>query len=380
MREDRGVSQATGDSGPSLPEEFRAGLGRVFQQAVEVTTDEKPIRPHDRGKCRRRAGHVGARRSAGAPGPPAPAAKAAQEKGAETRAQDPAVKAQKKADAGREAKIARTIAIAEQQILMKGVVGRPANLENLVQQYMRQARPLVRAELIFVRKVCSLELEQFRWIHQDIETAFKDAITKIVEGQQQGRVRAAGPIQRTPASGAIALLRERLASVMKNDLTPAQFARYEVEVEKRDAFQKESAVRYLVDAVDREVYLSDDQRQKLTDSLSSRWDPSWTPTLEYLLYGNQFFPAGIDPYVTPYLDLAQKKIWAGAQRVGALGGTFPMLGSFMTDPDALGPELGEDKKAGSRKESPVPEVDAPKFEFRKVQLREGVAREAAPKK
>jgi hypothetical protein len=32
VREDRGVSQATGDSGPSLPEEFRAGLDEYFNR------------------------------------------------------------------------------------------------------------------------------------------------------------------------------------------------------------------------------------------------------------------------------------------------------------------------------------------------------------
>ena len=32
VREDRGVSQATGDSGPSLPEEFRTGLDEYFNR------------------------------------------------------------------------------------------------------------------------------------------------------------------------------------------------------------------------------------------------------------------------------------------------------------------------------------------------------------
>lgn len=32
VREDRGVSQATGDSGPTLPEEFRAGLDEYFNR------------------------------------------------------------------------------------------------------------------------------------------------------------------------------------------------------------------------------------------------------------------------------------------------------------------------------------------------------------
>ncbi len=32
VREDHGVSQTTGDSGPSLPEEFRAGLDEYFNR------------------------------------------------------------------------------------------------------------------------------------------------------------------------------------------------------------------------------------------------------------------------------------------------------------------------------------------------------------
>lgn len=36
VREDRGVSQAVGDSGPSLPEEFRAGLDEYFNQLERV--------------------------------------------------------------------------------------------------------------------------------------------------------------------------------------------------------------------------------------------------------------------------------------------------------------------------------------------------------
>jgi hypothetical protein len=320
--------------------------------------------------------------------PPAPAAaKAAQEKGTETPGQDAAVKAPRKADADREAKIAKAAVVVEQRIAKQqevfakgGVVVRQANLENAVQQHMRQARPLVRAELIFVRKVCGLEMEQFRRVHQDTEAAFKDAITKIVEAHQQVRVRVAGKVQRAQVPDAIGLLRGRLAAVMKNDLTPEQFARYEAEVEKRDAFQKDSAVRFLVDAIDREVYLSDDQRLKLTESLLAHWDPSWNSTLEYVLYGNRFFAAGVDPYVTPYLDSTQKKIWAGVQRVGAVGGAFAMLGSFMNDPDALGPELGEDKKASTKKDSPVAAPDARKIEFRKVQVRDVFVREAVPKK
>ena len=37
-REDRGTEQATGDSGPSLPEEFRAGLDEYFNRLERGTS------------------------------------------------------------------------------------------------------------------------------------------------------------------------------------------------------------------------------------------------------------------------------------------------------------------------------------------------------
>ena len=86
---------------------------------------------------------------------------------------------------------------------------------------------------------------------------------------------------------------------MKKNLTAAQYARYQAEVAKRDAYNKQSAVRYLVDAIDGELFLADPQRLQLTEWLSSHWEQSWSANLEYrLLYGNQqFYPTGFDPYV-----------------------------------------------------------------------------------
>ena len=105
-----------------------------------------------------------------------------------------------------------------------------------------------------------------------------------------------------------------------------------------------AAVRYLVDAIDRDLFLSDQQRLQLTESLSSHWDQSWSTTLEYRLYGNQFYPTGFDPYVTPFLDANQKKAWQGHQSM-AIGGFFGMVGGFVNDNDALEVELGEVRKA-----------------------------------
>jgi hypothetical protein len=41
VREDHGVAQATGDSGPALPEEFRAGLDEYFNRLEKSPTSSK---------------------------------------------------------------------------------------------------------------------------------------------------------------------------------------------------------------------------------------------------------------------------------------------------------------------------------------------------
>ena len=72
-------------------------------------------------------------------------------------------------------------------------------------------------------------------------------------------------------------------------------------------------------------------------------------SLEYLLYGNQFYPQGVDAFVTPFLDATQKKIWQGTQKVGGIGGLGGVLGGFMMDNDALDIELGEARNAAPDK-------------------------------
>ena len=49
VREDRGVSQATGESGPVLPEEFRAGLDEYFNRLERNA--RRPVKPAAGGRA-----------------------------------------------------------------------------------------------------------------------------------------------------------------------------------------------------------------------------------------------------------------------------------------------------------------------------------------
>ena len=128
---------------------------------------------------------------------------------------------------------------------------------------------------------------------------------------------------------------------MKRDLTAEQWSLYEAERQKRDENRKRMTIRYFVDAIDRELYLSPDQRDRLEASFKSNWESTWTLYLENHLYGNRYYPMTIDTLVTPILTDAQKKVWQGVQKVGVYWGFAGMLGGFANDPDGLEIELGE---------------------------------------
>jgi hypothetical protein len=246
---------------------------------------------------------------------------------------------------------------------------RAAQLENLIQQFMRQGRPSVRAELIFVRNICHLNMEQLRVINREAEASLKDAVTNLAEAQQQGRLRAGARGQSSQAMDGGKLLREHLASVMKKNLTPEQFARYQSELEKRDANRKQTALCYLVDALDRELYLTEAQREKLAESLTAHWDDNWCMCMEYVLYGNQFYPMGLDPYVTALLDDTQKKAWQGTQKAGTFWGFGGVWGAIMNDNDALEEELGEVRKAQQGVDLPVMRLRMREAQLKEAQLK-----------
>src|SRR5262249_38728079 len=116
------------------------------------------------------------------------------------------------------------------------------------------------------------------------------------------------------------VLQQDLATAFKRHLSPDDWARYQKEIEKRDAERKKAALAFLVDALDRDLLLSLEQRDRLSEALSSRWDDTWCMYIEYLMYGNQFYPQAIDALVTPVLNATQRKAWQTTQKVQGFWG------------------------------------------------------------
>jgi hypothetical protein len=222
--------------------------------------------------------------------------------------------------------------------------GDRANRANLIQQWIHQGQPVVRAELLFVRNVCHLSQEQLRRIDRNAANVLSDVVTSMVDGQAQSRIVAASGSE-TASHDGIQLLQVGLSDLLKRELSPERWERYQAESDKRLACRKSTALEYLVNVLDHELFLSDHQRARIRESLSSRWQDRWSMYLEYVLYGNRFFPNDIDPLVSSALDETQRKVWQGCQRVRVGWGFGGVLGGFSNDPDALEEELGEARKA-----------------------------------
>jgi hypothetical protein len=258
--------------------------------------------------------------------------------------------------------------IAGQVLVRKRVaaMGNQGNRAPLLQQSKTQVRPAVRAELILVLRVCQLSALELRRINRDAQEVVDDVISKVVDAQLQPRVITLGKAEARPNLDGGKLLQDGLSAVFKKHLAPEQWSKYEVERDKRDAYRKQSTIRFLIDVIDRELYLSPQQRTKLQESLSSHWDNGWQLYVDYLLFGNQFYPMNVDPLVNPILSDAQKKVWQNVQKVDGYWGFGGVWGGFGNDSDELEEERGEQPKQANDPGKAIQKMKAAKSVIKRV--------------
>jgi hypothetical protein len=242
------------------------------------------------------------------------------------------VKQLKKGDATANGRIADVEAMRKAQL--------KANRDRMIQRYTQQGRPIVRGELLLVRTICQLNNEQLRPISRETEQTLAEFALEMSE-QRDTVVMSRGT---SSSPDACKQLQERLAIVIKKHLSPEQCALYKSEIDKRDANRKQAALSFLLDALDRDLFLSNKQQEKLRESLAAHWDDAWYLPLDYVLYGNQFYPMDLEQHVAPVLNENQKKTWQNLQKVQGMWGLGNNTVGANGDIDDLFAELGLAKK------------------------------------
>lgn len=184
----------------------------------------------------------------------------------------------------------------------------------MTQQFVAQLHPIMKSELGFVRLMCSdLTPEQRGIIRKSADDALRQAAKQ--QAKQQNQMQRGMAVRNNPVE-ASKVIRDAIHKSLTETLTEPQLARYTEEEKQRTEKRRRAAVLCLVSRLDGQLYLTADQREKITDSLTSKWQDSWEKWLTMMnMYGDRYFPMVPDYCVTPFLNTDQKMVWQNLQKI-----------------------------------------------------------------
>ncbi|MDB5339199.1 MAG: hypothetical protein JWN70_4818 [Planctomycetaceae bacterium] len=231
------------------------------------------------------------------------AADKAAEKATAKKAEKPAVKAEEKPAAAK----AEAAKAPARVIVVPAAAAAEVNADDgQVLQYEQMMRPKMWRELEFIRQNCDLTPEQRPKIKAAAQASVKQVAKDIVH-KNQGRIR--GDV----SAGTV--IRKDLLKTLEQTLTPEQMARYQEVAVRRTASIKNTTIRSTVARLDSFLYLSREQRDKISATLSDNWREEWEQWLMLSMYGGMYFPTIPDKDLLPHLSAQQKQVWQGAQKI-----------------------------------------------------------------
>ena len=194
------------------------------------------------------------------------------------------------------------------------------------QQFIQQYKPVLLAELHFIRTICQPGAEQMKGIAEQGDKILQTAAVQFADLQRGVRRKVKGQAAPSPNTEPHWLIRDTLAAAAKMQLTDEQMTRLEEENARRRREHVETVVHSLVARLDQDLFLSDKQREEIGQSLTENWQDAWCPSLDMWLFNDMAFPNVPDKYVLRFLTDAQKKIWRGIPKaqmgVGNFGGNI----------------------------------------------------------
>ncbi len=242
-----------------------------------------------------------------------------------------------------EAVVAEAVIMEAMPAMMPGAVGGDAQ----VQQFTRQHKALLKAEMHLVRAVCKPTDEQLQKINEDLEQSLKNKLglndqnQKKVVRQRAGQVLAGDPLQ---------LSRAWVHKAVAAHLTAEQVALYQEQVDQRAADRRNASIHNVVARLDQDLALSAAQRDQITENLRDNWNDGWCPSPNQFIQMEQWFPKIPEKYILDLLGPEQKAIWklnrnqnsgvvfAQAQFAGFMGGMFGEEFLWQDEEEAAGPK------------------------------------------
>jgi hypothetical protein len=243
-------------------------------------------------------------------------------------------------------------AVAKGAVRVRRAVAMPAppaaQLDAQVEQFIQQFRPLFRAEYYFLRRICDLAPDQRKQVAREGERAVHDAAKNFAELQQKMMQGGWRPGTQYPEPQQV--LEDVLSKSVTGLLSPAQRARYKEEIDKRIANRKQVALDNMVAKLDSDLVLTALQREKISESLSSHWNDSWSQSIQMLMNIEHFFPNIPDNLVVPFLTENQRKSWQRIPRNQNVFFGFNFGGMQVENDPLDDPELVEARQEAEARE------------------------------
>lgn len=185
-----------------------------------------------------------------------------------------------------------------------------AKLKQWIPQFTEQYRPILLRELNFIRQTCDLTVAQRPKVKAAGEAALKKAVRRTAE-VQVNQMAGRSSQQVDPSK----VIRDDLMRALATTLTPEAMEKFTDAVDKRTALRKRAAILCAVARMDSVLCLTNEQRDKITSSITAAWQDRWEQWLMLNIYGEQYFPTVPDAQVVPHLNADQKTVWSGLQKV-----------------------------------------------------------------
>lgn len=201
-------------------------------------------------------------------------------------------------------------------------------------QYAAQLRPLLIAELNNVRQNCDLSVEQRGRVRAAAEAELL-VVARSMFRQQQPQIRIGGV--NAAVSEPRKRIRDAIDAALAETLAEEPLKTYRAESARRSEFRRRAAINYVVARLDRTLYLTPEQRQEVTRSLTDNWQDSWESWPLMQVYGDQYFPVVPDQYIIRPLKPDQVSVWRGLQKI-QISSLNSIQGNVVEDDGWWGPE------------------------------------------
>ena len=172
-------------------------------------------------------------------------------------------------------------------------------------------KPLVNAELSFIKRVCNPSTEQMQSIVAEAKSAFDSMSDLSVEGQRfigNGRGDFQGPNQEVFSGNPYTRVRSDAARYLTPLVSEDQYQRYVAEAKARDAFERSAAIDIALELIDDLVLLTSNQRVSIHEKLMQEWKDVDFQMMKLYLSNPQYMPEIPLQAFRKILDKAQLKL------------------------------------------------------------------------